>query len=139
MEANPGPIARTKTAPAAFSGCWRIESMEVWDREAFDTMGPAFICFEGSGGTFRFICVEGDMDCEFGVKDGRQNVQWTWNGQDEMDPASGRGWAVIVDDDTIEGRFFIHQGDGSDFTASRSTKDLRDPMPAAPHRRGRRR
>lgn len=100
--------------------------MEVWDREACDTMGPAFIYFDGSGGSFRFICVEGDLDWELEVKDGKPHVQWSWAGQDDNDPASGRGWAVMVDDNTIEGRFFIHRGDSSGFTASRSAKDLRE-------------
>jgi hypothetical protein len=128
-----------RTTPADFRGCWRIESMEVWDREAIDTMGPAFIYFEGSGGTFRFICVEGDLDCEFGQRGGRPLVQWSWNGQDEMDPASGRGWAVLMEDGTLEGKIFIHHGDSSDFKASKSSKDLRDLTPSPPPRWSRRR
>lgn len=33
-----------------------------------------------------------------------------------MDPASGRGWAVIENDE-LHGRIFIHQGDDSAFRA----------------------
>jgi hypothetical protein len=39
-----------------------------------------------------------------------------------MDPASGRGWAR-VEDDTMRGKLFIHQGDESSFTAKRQSGD----------------
>ena len=38
---------------------------------------------------------------------------------DEMDPASGRGWAVIENGE-LRGRIFIHLGDDSMFRARRA-------------------
>lgn len=103
----------------AFVGTWRIVEMELWDQNAFDLVGPAQFTFDkDDGGNFRFIAVEGDMDCCYGAKDGKPRVDFTWEGQDECDPASGRGWAFL-DGDIITGRIFFHGGDDSAFTAKR--------------------
>lgn len=32
---------------------------------------------------------------------------------DECDPASGRGWATVTADGSMEGRFSFHMGDDS--------------------------
>jgi len=102
-----------------FLGKWRIVEMEEWSRDAFELLGPAHFTFdEEDGGSFRFIAVQGFMDCCYGERDGRPLVEFSWEGQDERDPACGRGWAVL-DGDTIAGRIFIHSGDDSGFTAKR--------------------
>lgn len=102
-----------------FLGKWRIIEMELWDRADFDSVEPAHFTFEKSGlGDFQFIAVQGGMDCRFGERDGKPLVEFSWLGCDELDPASGRGWAVL-DGDTITGRIFFHTGDDSAFTAKR--------------------
>ncbi|OGP87288.1 MAG: hypothetical protein A2Y95_06260 [Deltaproteobacteria bacterium RBG_13_65_10] len=108
----------TKAGP--FAGSWRIVEMELWDQDAFDLAGPAHFTFGKDGlGNFRFIAVEGDMDCRFSEKeDGRSRVDFPWEGNNECDPASGRGWAVL-DGDVIAGRIYFHGGDDSAFTARR--------------------
>lgn len=112
--------------------------MNAWDQEAIDTIGPAFISFSGScGGYFRFICVEGDLHCLFSTKSGRPRAEWTWNGQDEIDPANGRGWAELQVDGSLKGRIYIHDGDDSEFAAMKSDRDLntlRSPPPYRPRR-----
>ncbi|MEV6322457.1 hypothetical protein AB0M45_14875 [Nocardia sp. NPDC051787] len=40
-------------------------------------------------------------------------------GLDEGDKVSGRGWAVLIDDQTIRGHLFFHLGDDSSFRAER--------------------
>jgi hypothetical protein len=42
----------------------------------------------------------------------------TWDGNDEPDPAQGRGWAVVTDDE-LHGIIFFHGGDGSEFVAKK--------------------
>jgi hypothetical protein len=37
---------------------------------------------------------------------------------DEMDPCTGRGWAILEDDE-LRGMIFFHQGDESGFVAKR--------------------
>jgi hypothetical protein len=113
------PVGSTPVKGQAFAGTWRILTMEVWSQDAFDLVGPAHFTFGADGhGRFRFIAVEGHMDCRFGERDGKPLVEFSWEGHDESDPAGGRGWA-IVDGDRMTGRIFIHCGDDSGFTARR--------------------
>jgi len=118
----------------AFAGTWRIVEMELWAPKAFDLLGPAHFTIDADGsGFFRFIAVEGGMDCRFRERDGRPLVEFSWTGFDENDPASGRGWAVL-DGEAMRGRIFLHAGDDSAFVARRA-KDL----PESASRRRRRR
>ena len=65
--------------------------MDLWDRDALDLLGPAFIEFgENHTGRFRFIAVEASMDCRDVVRGGRPAVEFSWDRNDECDPASVR-------------------------------------------------
>lgn len=100
------------------TGRWRIVEMDMWDRDAIDLVGPGFIEFaDGGAGQFGFIAVRGWMDCRTTERDGRPLVEFSWEGEDEGDPVGGRGWAVLIDDATVEGRLFFHMGDHSAFRA----------------------
>ena len=57
------------------------------------------------------------MDCRHGQRNGRPSVDFTWDGNDEGDPASGRGWVNLRKDDSLTGHIYFHQGDGSGFKA----------------------
>jgi hypothetical protein len=46
-------------------------------------------------------------------------VEFSWEGNDECDPANGRGWAVLEEDGSLRGRIFFHFGDDSRFTPVR--------------------
>ncbi len=118
-------VAEDRETDSAILGTWRISEMAVWDQDALDLLGPAhFIFDEDALGSFRFIAVEGDMDCRFGKKNGKPLVEFSWTGADDNDPACGRGWAVI-DGDLMTGRIFIHRGDDSAFTAKRQVNAKR--------------
>ena len=101
----------------SIEGKWRITEMDLWDQEAIDLLGAAFIEFDGCGGRFRFIAVDGWMDCKHGQRDGRPHVTFTWEGNDECDPASGRGWATLRKDGSLRGHIYLHHGDDSGFEA----------------------
>jgi hypothetical protein len=108
------------------NGRWRIVEMELWDREAIDLLGPAFIEIKADGhGSFRFIAVEGWMDIREVERDGRTGIEFSWEGNDERDPSSGRGWATLAPDGSLKGRIFLHMGDDSWFRA--------EPESARPH------
>lgn len=101
-------------------GRWRIVDMELWDTEDLDLVGPAFIEFAADEtGRFAFIAVEGWMDCREARRDGHAGVEFSWEGNDECDPVTGRGWAVLGNDDTLSGRIYFHRGDDSRFRAAR--------------------
>lgn len=100
------------------TGRWRIVEMDMWDRDAIDLVEPGFIEFAADGtGQFGFIAVRGWMDCRSTERHGRTAVEFSWEGHDEGDQVSGRGWATLVDDAMLEGHLFIHMGDDSAFRA----------------------
>jgi len=70
-------------------------------------------------GCFGFIAMEGDLDCRYADVDGRARVDFTWEGDDEGDARSGRGWAQLERDGSLRGHFFFHAGDDSGFLAVR--------------------
>ena len=110
-----------RSTPAAFLGHWRIDTMELWAKDAIELLGPGTFIFEDEAfGEFRFIAVRGWMDCRFDNRDGNPLVEFSWQGKDERDDASGRGWAVIDETGTLAGRIYFHQGDDSAFTATRT-------------------
>ena len=104
-------------------GLWRIVEMDLWDNDAIDLVGPAFIeFFAEQTGRFRFIVVEGYLDCA-ATEPGQTRVEFTWEGTDEGDRVSGRGW-VQPDADVLRGHIYFHNGDDSGFVATKQTKLL---------------
>jgi len=105
-----------------FAGRWRIASMSAWDQDFIDEEEGGYIEFDQKdGGQFHFGCVHGDMDCRLTTRDGEPAVEWTWDGNDEMEPAQGRGWAVVKGDE-LHGMIFFHRGDESEFVAVKKVK-----------------
>lgn len=101
-------------------GRWRITEMEMWDKDYLDMEVKAFIEFEPDGiGHFQFGLVRGCIDYQSGERGGKPAVEWSWEGNDECDPAMGRGWAILETAKTLAGRIFFHQGDNSSFQAER--------------------
>jgi hypothetical protein len=114
---------KTKPKPkSTFRGRWRIVSMDEWDVDYVEEEGPAFIEFEADQmGEFRFGLTSGNIDFRITERGGQPAVEWTWEGMDEMDPCTGRGWATLEDDE-LHGMIFFHQGDESGFVARRAPK-----------------
>ena len=111
----------------AFTGRWRFTEMDLWDQEAFELVGPAYILFDNRGqGELSFIAVLGELDCREGQRGGWPLVEFSWEGSDERDPICGRGWVTFQDDDTLTGHIFIHNGDDSSVKAKRWTDLRRD-------------
>ncbi len=77
-------------------GRWRITEMDNWDQDAVDLSGPGFIEFSADGfGELGFIAVSGELDWRDADPGGRLAVEFSWQGSDEGDEASGRGWAAL--------------------------------------------
>ena len=113
-------MAKSKPSPKPFVGRWRIISMEEWDMDAKE--GLAFIEFGADQlGEFRFGLTSGRIDYRVSKRGGQPMAEWTWAGMDEMDPCTGRGWAV-VEGDELHGMIYFHCGDESEFVAKRTAK-----------------
>lgn len=104
---------------SALIGVWRIDTMELWDREYLDLEVPAHITFERDRlGSFQFGAVRGWID--YRLSDGKRplRVEFSWEGFNDSDASCGRGWAEMKGG-RLEGRLFFHNGDDSGFVASR--------------------
>ena len=103
-----------------FIGKWRITEMEQWDLDFIDEEEKGYIEFgKGDQGDFHFGCVKGSMDCEIETVGGNPRIEFSWDGTDEMDETSGRGWARIEKDGTLYGMIAFHMGERSWFKAKR--------------------
>ncbi len=112
-------MAKKAKAPNPFTGRWRILSMDQWDQDFIDEEEEGYLEFNDEGqGVFHFGYVHGQMDCCLTSRDGMPAVEWTWDGNDEVDAAQGRGWAVVKDEE-LHGMIFFHCGDNSGFVAKK--------------------
>ena len=103
-----------------FIGHWLIVEMEAWDQEYVNMEVPGHFTFKKDGsGHFQFGLVQGEMDCRIETIGGKARIDFSWEGQDELELAGGWGWAVIENEE-LQGRIFFHQGDDSAFRARRS-------------------
>jgi hypothetical protein len=106
--------------PSRFVGSWRIIWMELWAEEHVHLDGPALLELQSDGqGRMNFIAVQAWLDAEPSADADR--LEFSWEGEDEGDPRSGRGWITLGENtDHLEGYFKFHMGDGSAFKAQRS-------------------
>ena len=74
-------------------GRWRLVETPGYDM----AVTGAYILFDEVGGEFAFDCLTGFH----GSCDG-DAAQFSWEGNDEMEPASGDGWAELQDDGSLE-------------------------------------
>jgi hypothetical protein len=97
-------------------GKWRIVAMPDYESDYPDMIEAAYIFFDGAGGgAFAFGCVTGAIDGAGGADS--DAGEFTWDGNDEMDEASGDGWADLQPDGSLIGQICFHRGDEANFTA----------------------
>ena len=102
----------------AYFGKWRILEMDQWDLDYVDLEEAAHITFEkkGSGG-FHFGCVDASLDWRY--DDSLDRLDFTFEGSDEGDEVSGRGWAKIEGKQMV-GLIVFHLGEESGFKARKT-------------------
>lgn len=100
-------------------GRYQITSMEMWDQEFVDAEVPGYINFARNGfGEFQFGYVKCEIDWQETERSGVPAVEFSFEGSDEMDPCSGRGWAIL-DGTELTGLISFHLGEKSGFTAAK--------------------
>ena len=102
-----------------FLGEWRITEMEQWDKDYIDMEVPGYFTFKKGGtGEFQFGLIRGDIDYEVSNAGGEDRLEFSWEGNEEMDTVSGRGRAILKGP-VLNGKIYIHNGDNSWFTAKK--------------------
>jgi hypothetical protein len=93
-------------------GRWRV--VETPDHDMAGS--GSYILFANEGGEFALNCLTGAFHgrCEGDA------VEFTWDGNDEMEPASGHGWAETRADGSLQGEICLEGGDNILFVARRS-------------------
>ena len=112
---------QTEIGKKDFIGRWNITKMSEWDNNYVNEEVQAFIKIEKSGiGEFHFGYVQGSMSGDFEKLEEDLIYDFTFEGNDECDPANGDGWMKILPDGTAEGEIRFHMGDTSKFWAKRA-------------------
>lgn len=94
--------------------------MEQWDQEFVDLVSPGHITFKRGGcGELHFGAVDVSLDWQADAAGSR--VDFSFEGFDEGDEVSGRGWAEL-DGAKLTGRIAFHLGDESGFVAQQAGK-----------------
>jgi len=93
-------------------GIWRIIHMDDFDKRDIDMEVPAYMKVEdGGSGEFQFILVFGNTCGVFKMAEKGAIFDFTWEGNDECDEASGDGWINTEDGKEGAGEIRIHNGD----------------------------
>ena len=122
---QPDPLAQTRAgAVMSVRGRWHVVKIPGYD------MAPpgAYILFDQDGGEFAFDCLTGSIH---GACDGNA-VEFTWDGNDEMEEANGHGWAELQNDGSLKGQIRLKCGDDIPFIARRRKPFQRPASSAAP-------
>jgi hypothetical protein len=107
---------------SSYTGTRYIVSMEAWDTDYIDAAGRGHLRIDQDGcGFMQFGAVEAALDCRSEDVGGNQRLEFTFQGVDEGDPVSGRGWGTVSGPE-MTGRICFHWGEASGFTATKGTQ-----------------
>jgi hypothetical protein len=99
---------RPSALAAPFQSRWRIAEMDLWDNDALDLVVPAFLEIKGQEGQMRFIAVTAWLDIRYDARAGGPSAEFSWEGVDEDDQRSGRGWVAPGTAGRLVGHFYFH-------------------------------
>jgi hypothetical protein len=118
---------RIHLAESNDSKTWTRRGVVLDHGEANHVNDPSIVKVEGNYFLYYTRAGAGVVDeiaqatSQDGIRDGEPAVEFSWEGTDGADvtPLTGRGWAVLRDDE-LHGMIFIHLGDESEFEAERA-------------------
>jgi hypothetical protein len=122
--ANPDWLVKPSTNFTA----WELQDilvnhveMDVWDKDFLDLVETAHLTFKGAAdGEIAFGAPKSFLDVRYGTSDRSACAEFSWQGNDKNDPASGPGWVVLGTAGRLVGHFYIHNGDDSGFVCDRA-------------------
>jgi uncharacterized protein YndB with AHSA1/START domain len=104
-----------------YEGLWHITARELWDKDYLNMEVQAFIRItRDGGGAFQFGRVCGQSDGEVVETAAGERFAFTWEGNDEGDPASGSGWLEMTAKNELEGKLTIPHGASSALAVRRA-------------------
>ena len=113
-------MKKVPTFAKVFAGRWHIVEMDQWDEDFLDLIEEVHLTFEGAAsGVIAFGAVKGFLDVRYDTRDGSACAEFSWEGYDDKNPRSGRGWVTLVTAGRLVGHFYIHKGDDSGFVCHR--------------------
>src|SRR5215475_6821157 len=117
------PRISTKEGAMKYEGTWRITEMETWGDEYLHLEVQAYIRIRRDGsGEFQFGLLSGQLDGEVRETASGERFEFTWDGTDEGEEASGSGWLAMVSKNTLAGKIKLHHGDSSTLVAERASQ-----------------
>src|SRR5262245_54915158 len=103
-----------------FAGTWHITEMDEWDEDYFNMEVQAYIKLDRQGnGEFQFGLIRGQIVDGWLDEDGK-GYEFRWEGNDEMDEASGSCSLDLTDKNHLEGEITFGNGDSSGVQAERA-------------------
>jgi hypothetical protein len=115
---------KKRTKLKDYAGTRKNTEMDQWDMDYIDMESPGCIVIDKTGqGNIHFGAVEVRIDCRTEPSGAGDRLGFSFEGNDECDPVSGRGWAM-VDGEEMIGHIFFHLGDESGFKAKRRNAKL---------------
>ena len=119
---NTSPMTHLKNTNtfSEIIGRFRIDEMDMWDKDYIDLVEEGYIEFDKNGcGEFQFGCVHSGLHSRKNKSEDKNKIDFSFEGSDEGNDVSGRGWVQIINDKQIEGYIAFHDGEASSFKASR--------------------
>ncbi|MBI2629856.1 hypothetical protein HYW76_02030 [Candidatus Pacearchaeota archaeon] len=111
-----------KPKSSNFTGRWDIFNMSNWGEDYFNEEEQAYIKInKNNSGEFKFGYVSAEIDGRITKEDREDVLEFTFEGNDELEPVQGRGWVKLKENNLsiIEGEIFFHMGDSSKFSAKK--------------------
>jgi hypothetical protein len=100
-----------------YIGKWRIIEMSAWDQDFIDLVAPGHLTLKANGtGSFAFGAIEAEIDWRLEKIGDQERLGFSFEGWDEGNEVSGRGWAVLSGG-KMDGWLGFHHGDESTFRA----------------------
>ena len=103
----------------SLKGKWRIVEMPDYEADYPDMVEPAYIFLDETTRASSPSAAVPD-------KSGRElteatSIEFSWDGNDEMDQVNGDGWAELQPDGSLQGEIRFHRGDEYSFVARKWT------------------
>jgi hypothetical protein len=120
-----------------WTGRWHLVESDLWGDDSIDLLGQAHIELGPDRLGYLMVgALQADVDYRIAERDGLSMVEFSWIGDDDGHPASGRGSAQLQSDGTLRIQLYIHRGDEAVMTGVSTARSPTTSSPNTSARRG---